>query len=657
MSATPVTSSSASSTRDRFGLGAFVVLLLTFVIYLPALRGEFLWDDDILIYGNELIHKSDGLKSIWFSTQPHDYFPLTLTTFWFEWRMWQMETFGYHALNILLHGIGAVLLWRVLRRINLSGAFVAAALFAVHPVCVASVAWISERKNTLSLVFFLASIYWYLRAEEKAVAEKPAADNSATETPSAPPPSTTRFYVFSVVLFLCGLLSKTSVVVLPPILLGLAWARRGTVTRQDIIRTVPFFILSFAFGLVTIWFQTNKAIAAESDPVLVRLLGGGWAIWFYLLKAFAPTKLSMVYPRWSIDPHSALAWIGWPLWLALLGVTYKLRHVWARPVFWMLAYFTVTLLPVLGFFDMAYFAYSRVADHFAYLSLIGVVVLAAALFAGKNNKAARPAANSAFVPLSTAAIAACAFFSWNQSQIFTMPERLWSDTLKKNPKAWVAHSNLGKAMADAEHPDQAIDLFKNALNLNPNYAEAWNNLGSAYSDVKRFDDAIDCFKKALAIRPNYETAEDNWGLALVRKGEMREAVAHFETALKYLPDFPQAHYNLGTALMQQQKLPEAAEHYRAALNTNPQYVDARMNLALALSDMDKLDEAVTEFNETIRVEPELAEAYNGLGIVMVKKKDWGEAIRYFREALRLDPQNPNYGRNLERAEDRQRSSR
>ena len=634
------TSVSQDAPWTQFVLGLLFIMGLVFVVYSPALRGEFLWDDDVLIFNNELVRSPDAFKDIWFSTRSVDYFPLTSSVFWLEWRLFRWETAGYHVVNLLLHGLSAALFWRVLQKLKVQGAFVAAILFAIHPVCVSSAAWISELKNTLSLVLLLIAALFYLRGD-------PSEENGKADGRTFD-----RNYWVSLLFFVLSLLAKTSVVMLPVLLLGIAWWKRGKISRQDIVRSAPFFVLSLAFGLITIWFQHHRAMGTESDPLLVRILAGGWAVWYYFIKSIVPTGLAMVQPRWEIQTLAPLAWLPLIGWLGFLAFVWWMRNRFGRGLVFGVYYFFITLFPVLGLFDMAFFTYSRVADHFNYLSVAGVVALLAAGISGAWKKTSTTMVlkpHSAFVPVSAVVVALFSFLSWSYAHVFASPETLWNHTLKKNPKAWVAYSNLGTVLAARENTTQAIEYFQKALELNPKYTEAWNNLGSAYSDLKRYDEAIDAFRSALDVQPDYSTAENNWGLALARSGRSSQAIQHFEKALKLTPDYPQAHFNLGIALVQQEKLKEAAEHYRAAVKGNPEYVDARLNLAMVLSDMNELDQAVAEFDQTIRLEPELAEAYNGLGIVMVKQKNWLRAVQNFEQAVRLDPENSNTRGNLAKA--------
>jgi len=281
-------------------LGVIFIVLVLLAAYWPAIRGQFVWDDELLVAKNPLVTGKLTLRSIWFGTD----FPLSLTALWLEWLAWGKNPAGYHIVNILLHMAGTVLLWRVLLRLKIPGAWLGSLIFAVHPVCAGSVAWISELKNTLSLVFFLLSILWYLRFDEE-------------------PSSRHWSYWLSLMAFILALLSKTSTVMLPVVLLLCAWWRRGRITARDVLRTSPYFLASLAFGLMTIWFQAHQTMTTapvETETFWARLASAAKAIWFYLGKDLFPVNLSMIYPRWTIDPAAPASYL--PM-LTLGGVGYQ----------------------------------------------------------------------------------------------------------------------------------------------------------------------------------------------------------------------------------------------------------------------------------------------------------------------------------------------
>src|SRR5581483_1533038 len=330
---------------------ALAIFFSSVVIYIPAMTAAYIWDDDQEITANRLIQAPDGLFKIWFQNTTADYFPLKSTLQWIEWQLWGINSSGYHIVNILIHGFDAVLIWLVLQKLRVPGAALAALLFGIHPVNVESVAWISELKNTFSLVFFLLALLAYLNFEQQ---------------------QKKRCYIESIILFVASLLCKTSVVPFPFVLLICAFWQRGKITKQDVLRTIPFFLAAVALGYVTLKFQNERAIGTEVIPIggfWSRLAGAGMLPWFYLFNALLPFWLIVIYPKWHIDPPQAWQFLPGIALVIAMFILWRYRHSWAKATFCAMAYYIITLGPVLGFFKMSYMRLTLPADHFEYLSV------------------------------------------------------------------------------------------------------------------------------------------------------------------------------------------------------------------------------------------------------------------------------------------------
>jgi tetratricopeptide (TPR) repeat protein len=517
----------------RIGPAAFALAGLAMLAYLPALFGGFIWDDDHFLTRNALIRASDGLYRFWFTTQPQDYWPLTSSTLWLEWRLWGMNPLGYHLTNLVLH-LGAVfLLWRILVRLRIPGAYIAAFFFAVHPVNAESVVWITQRKNLLAMVFFLLSVLWFLESEESTGKKA-------------------RWYWLSWLAFLLAMLSKASVAPLPLVLLGIVgWKHRPG--RRDWIRLVPFVAVGTGLALVNVWFQSHTYIRFRPAGVLQRILGAAAAIWFYWGKALLPLKLTFIYPQWRVHPNDWRWWI--PL-LGILGVTVVLmRTARLRPSLAAWLFFGIMLLPAAGLTDVSFMAYSLVADHYQHLAIIGVAAIAGFSWARWQEYLGGwiPKAVAAGVILSLAAL------TWRQSQIYGDAETLYRTTIERNPAAWMARTNLGTMLADAGRAPEAVDQFSSALTEATQDAEAslltpparayylsviHYDLGKSLRDAGRNQEAIGQFQTALQLSPRYPDANNSLGISLAREGRSAEAIARFTEALRIDPDNLEARRNL-----------------------------------------------------------------------------------------------------------------
>ncbi len=568
-------------------LGAAAVLAaITVLVYWPAMRAGFIWDDGDMVTNNPLMKSPHGLHDIWLGKNLTDYHPLTYSVFWLEWRCWGMNPAGYHVVNILLHAASAVLLWLVLRKLRIPGSWLAALLFGVHPVCVASVAWIAELKNTLSMVFYLAALWCWLRSEE---GEK----------------WNWRFYAAALVAFLLALLAKVSVVVLPVVLLLLAWWRHGRISRRDWERAAPFFLLAVALGWFGMTFQ-NK-YTALNDPLPVRLLGGGWAVWFYLWKIFWPVHLTIIYPRWNIQAASPAAWIPGICFAAMLFVFWRKRASWGRPLWFATGYFVIALAPVLGPFKLVYLYFAQAADHLQYLAMPSIVALAAAAGCqwfglSRWTRRARVAALAAVL----------AVLTWQNQSRFADMSSLWRDNLAKNPNSFQALIFVG-----AEEESQG-----------------------------RYETAGDLFRRALALRPQSFEANVNLGIVLDDEGRTEEAVAQAEKALRIKPDEAEAHVLLARLKEEQGLVEEADRHLREAVRLAPDNVAAHQSLGNLLVKQGRFDEAVQQFGDALKLKFDDPALFVALGNAQGRRGDLAAALACFQQALKLDPRNADASNGL-----------
>jgi Flp pilus assembly protein TadD len=659
-----------------------LIFLITVVAYIPAMRAGYIWDDDYYITENSTLRTPDGLRRIWLEPKAlPQYYPLVHTAFWVEYHLWQLHPFGYHLVNVLLHTANAILLLLVLRYLRLPGAWLAAAFFALHPVHLESVAWITERKNVLSGFFYLSSALAYLRFA--AVTADPADNSLSSDIPSTERSRSWGFYALSLFLFLCALLSKTVTCTLPAVILLVLWWKRGRIYRRDILALFPFFITGAVLGLTTVWLEKHHVYAQGEEWALSlvdRFLVAGRALWFYAGKLLWPHKLTFIYPRWQID--SGVWWqYLFPLAaVAVIVILWLLRRRIGRGPFVAVAFFAGTLVPALGFFDVYPMRFSFVADHFQYLASIGLLALAAAAMMAFFGRFGAQQSIIGFVVCMTV-LSVFGVQVWKQGNIYRDAETLYRDTISKNPNAWMAHNNLGvfleqhgnldeamahfaeairikpdhalahynmaEALARQEKFEEAMAHNLEALHIKPDYPKPYNFLGMIYARQGKIDQATLSFHKALKLNPYYASARNNLGALLARQEKFDEAIAQLSEALRILPDYAIAHNNLGEALMKSGKINQAAFHFHQAIKLKPDYADPHNNLGVLLARLGEIDKAIAHLSEAVRIEPDSIEAHYNLGTMLARKGEFEEAATHFRQALRLDPNLVRVRRSLE----------
>jgi Flp pilus assembly protein TadD len=584
------------------------IILAGVLAYLPALGGGFVWDDEPLITANPLMRTPSGLGEIWSGSRTADYFPVTNTFFWIEHHLFGDNAAGYHALNILLQAANALLLWRVLRRLQIPGAFLAGLIFAIHPIHAESVAWISELKNMLSMFFFVISALCFFEIEDQRVLNRFVA------------------YSASLVAFLLALLSKTQVVFLPVALLLCAWWRNSPVAskrqgkgnplrfQREIARTVPFFLIAIVLGLVTIWFQ-NRGIGEEEiilGPFTRRLANAGMAIWWYAKQVFAPVRLMAVYPQWRFDAPTLMDWL--PL-IALTGGLLLLWRRHARGLLFAFAYFIIALLPVIGIVRMSYArSGALVADHLQYFADISLIALFSAGVArlwSTGRREIRIVTGIIILLL----LGVMGSYTWARAGVYRDEQTLWQDNFSKNPNTWQGHNRIGQLVFNQEKFAEAAPHFERAVQLKPELADNYNLLGLVYCRLERFEEGIAQYRKGLQLKEERPATAQTVSTATMRvnlanalsltgnafsdlaraasdqgdtaaaeadtkeaNARFTEAIEQYEKALAIEPEHPAIHRNLGILLAQLGRNEEAIVHLRKVLQLVPNEPSARETL-------------------------------------------------------------------------------
>lgn len=615
-------------------LGWLGLLVACVLVYLPALHGDFLWDDNAHVTRPEL-QTLAGLGRIWFELgATQQYYPLLHSAFWLEHQIWRDSVLGYHAWNVFLHTVSAGLLVVIMRRLSVPGAWLAGFVFALHPVCVESVAWISEQKNTLSTAFYLLALLTYLRFDRQRIGTDSTDNDSKKHW---------RYYALATALFIFAALTKTVTVTLPAALLVIIWWQRGKVGSRDIIPLLPWFAFSIVAGLMTAWVE-RTIIGASGEAfdlnLWQRVLLAGQVAWFYFGKLIWPANLMFIYPRWDMTTASIGHYLGIITALALLVIFWRIRHRNRGPLAAMLL-FGGTLFPALGFFNVYPFKFSYVADHFQYLACIAVI---ASLSAGLSQLVTRTFVIPLWVRCAIAVVLTSTLGarSWQQAHHYRDNITLYRTTLEQNPACWLASYNLGMELADLGQTYEAIDLYRETLRLKPDYAEVHANLGMALSALPGgLNEAIEELEKAVQIKPELLVAQNNLGNFLTQvPGRRQEAIAYFEEVLRHDPAHAGARFNLGRVLLHfPSRENEALHQFEEAAQLKPDYWQAHYQVGTMLIRQRRdFDRAVASFEKVLEIKPDVAEAHFRLGQLHTYetgRRD--EAIKHLQRTLQLNP--------------------
>ncbi len=545
-------------------LKAALILALGLWIYWPALSGEWLWDDRDLIADNALIHDPDGLRKIWFVQDSlYDYLPLKVSVEWIEWRLFGEDTTGYHVVSLALHLLSAFLLWRLLAKFGLRYAWIGGLIFVIHPVIVESVAWIAELKNTLSLPFFLLAMSAML-------------DFDARRKP--------RDYIAALILFLLGMLAKPSMVMFPVVILLHAWWKRGRIGWKDFEISLPFFGISLAIGLATLWYlhRTPGEQTVVLGGLMSRVACAGLCIAFYFSKCVLPVNLMTIYPKWIVDPPSLLQFLPWPVLAGVLYFLWTQRATWGRHALLGLGFFLILLLPFLGLNAGSYMNYTWVMDHLLYIPIIGLIGLTIAGWERFEEQLTVPSRRMAAV----VGIGLLALMAWSSSgyaALYSSLETLWRYNTVVNPNAALPHNDLGVALARKGCNDEALVQFRLAAELDPRYSDAHRNLGITLLQLGRAEESAAEFQALVQLKPRVAEGHYQLAVALDRAGHASESNEQYRQALALDPHDMDAYNNLACNLAGQNHVPEAIQLLQTAAEFDPSDQEIQGNLAKLLA--------------------------------------------------------------------------
>jgi hypothetical protein len=464
-------------------------------VYSPVFHGDWLWDDDWYITRNPLLNTSAGLWELWFRPGSWvEYYPIHETLIWIEWQLFGNDPYGYHLVSIALHLVDSLLVWRLLTKLGLRKAWLGGLIFAVHPACVDSVAWIAETKNTLSLLPFLLAMSAWI-------------DFDHSTSP--------RDYVWALALFTLSMLCKITAAPFPAIILLYAWWKRSRIGTHDLLRMLPFALVSVVLSLTTIacdaWYYTNHDRLAQVIPlggVLQRTALIGQTLSVYFTHCFWPVGLLPIYPQWHVDGSSLLSFLPWPIFAGVLFLLWRKRSGWGRHALFGLAFFTLFLLPFLGFLSVSYMSSTWIMDHFLYVPLIALIALVVAAIDGLERQIP-PARRVGATGAVTVLVALLAFEAHAYTTVYTDETSLWSYTLDHYPDSWLGHYNLGNALFLGGDIPAATAEYRLALENNPNSVMAHNNLGIALAQQNQLAEARVQFEAAQKLAPHLASPRNN----------------------------------------------------------------------------------------------------------------------------------------------------
>lgn len=618
------------------------IFLTTLLAYLPALSSGFIWDDDDYVTENGALRSPAGLWAIWSdpSATPQ-YYPIVHTTFWLEYQTYQLNAAGYHLVNILLHCVVASLAYLIGRRLAIPGSWLIAWVFALHPVHVESVAWITERKNVLSAVFYLLAAWSYLRYAGviRAAQHDPGRRGRWLA------------YLGSMMFFVAALLSKTVTASLPAALLLILYWKRGSLSRRDLLSVAPLMIIGAGFGLMTAYLEKVQVGADGIDWDLEwsqRLVIAGRAIWFYAGKLVAPVELIFTYPRWQIPAGLSLQWL-WPITAAavLVGFWFARRRIGRGP-FVAVAFFCGTLFPALGFIDVYPMRFSFVADHFQYLASLGVITLVVTAMLRLTNHLSSDSDQGVLVKgiLVSCVLLLMTVLTWKQTLIYRDLETLWRETLAANPTSWMAHNNLGSILNRRGDYVEAEEHLRESIRLKPNFADSVNNLGKAREGQGDVDSAIELYSQASSLKPTDPQIWANLGAMLGATGKLEGSKTVLRKALELDPRNATALTNMGTLAAMDGDTVSAIEYYQVSLKSDPSNVDTRLNLSQMYIQSERNDDAIEVLRWILDRDPNQPRALLKLGTLYAMEGKFETAAGLFELLLKIEPGNQPAMQNL-----------
>lgn len=645
------------SATGTFILAALGLLLITLIAYWPLHTAGYIWDDSGWLVNNHFVHHWRGLWNIWFEPKASvQYYPLVFTAFNIQWHLWGANTLAYHLVNILVQAVDAILLWRVLVNLNLRSAWIAAAIWAIHPVQVETVGWVVEQKSLFSALFLFPAILAWMRFS-----------SIRSEHPPGTPfltPREWRMYILGTLAYILALTSKTDVCIIPIVLLLVLGWKRGHIHRRDVLLLTPWLVLGFIAALITIHLEHSQAGANGPEfhfTIAQHLIIAGQDLWFYPCKLFWPWPLMAVYPRWHISHPAIWEWIfpitGFAVPVLLLALSRKI----GRGPFVAVAAYGLMISPLLGFIAFYTEIYTFVADHYQYLAAIGIIVLVTEGVAGllhRNNLRGKAAADQAgagrgdpasvdisdgpepnrrlAIAISALVLLVLGTITWAQCETYTPPARLWTHDLKYYPGSWVAMENIGAHELEHGKIHAGLILLHRADQLSHGGSFVINSdLGDAYRALGQYAKAITYYRRSLSLAPIQPATVSHLVLCYQHLGSWREAYTDLLHGVKLLPRSAALQMELADMLVRARHPQLAIPHYLIAIKYEPENTHALFGLAQAFQSVGQWEKAISYYRRTLKVSPGFGQGHFIYGVGLLQHGQPAAAAHEFQTVLQL----------------------
>ena len=612
-----------------------ILLIAGFAIwvYYPAINGVWFGDDAIYIFDNPLLHSVSGLWKFWF--QPGswvEYYPVEETVLWVEYQLWHIDPVGYHLVNLVLHLVNALLVWRLLDKFGLRLAWLGGLIFAVHPMQVETVVSAAELKNTLSTPFFLLSMCSWIDFDE----HRRKGD-----------------YIGAVVLYLFGMLCKISFAPYPAVILLYAWWKRGRVLWSDVKFSLLPILISLEMVFTTVLLGELYAARSFDDVfaplggVLHRFVGAGLIFSFYFSRCFLPLAPVVTHAKWNVDPHAPLQYLTWLAFGLFAGWCWMNRRGWGRHILLGLVFFALCLLPFLGFHYISYMYYTWILEHMLYLPIIGLIGITVA---GLGDLDAKVSQTGSVCVQGVAALAVflLACESHGYAKTFAANTNFWEYILRQNPDSITARADCGDYLLRRGDYAGAIAQYQVALELNPDFSAGRSKLAKVYGMLGRTADQERELRMHLRYSPHDISSYLDLADLLKKQGRTAEVVACYQDAIRQSPDLAQLRYNLGSILLASGNLPGAVVELGNAVKLDPTIDSAHENYGVALARSMRIPEAIEQFRKALAISPGIARTHDDLALALVQAGRIPEAIEEYQKALALDPDDAIAKTNLER---------